>query len=190
MPTKLIFKKLSFGNKFARTIWNIVWLIFCRFTPNPLHGWRCLITRLFGARLGKNIRLYPSAKIWAPWNLTIDDYGCLGPYVDCYSVNDIYIGPHSVVSQYSFLCTASHDFSDVTMPLITAPIMIRGWVWITADVFVAPGVEIGEGAVITARSSVFNDIKPWVIASGNPAQPIKKRQLKGLTDKFSGPSKS
>jgi putative colanic acid biosynthesis acetyltransferase WcaF len=63
------------------------------------------------------------------------------------------------------------------MPMIMAPINIGEHVWVTADVFVAPGVTIGSGAVITARSSVFSDIEPWVVATGNPAKRTKDRVL-------------
>jgi putative colanic acid biosynthesis acetyltransferase WcaF len=45
--------------------------------------------------------------------------------------------------------------------LIAAPIKIGDHVWITADVFVGPGVEISDGAVILARSSVIHDIDKW-----------------------------
>ena len=61
------------------------------------------------------------------------------------------------------------------MPLVTAPIAIGEHAWVTADVFVAPGVSIGDGAVITARSSVFADVEPWVVAAGNPATMVKQR---------------
>jgi len=63
------------------------------------------------------------------------------------------------------------------MPLVTAPITIGECAWIAADVFVAPGVTIGDGAVATARSSVFSDIASWTVAAGNPAKSVKKRDL-------------
>ncbi len=63
------------------------------------------------------------------------------------------------------------------MPVVTAPIIIGERAWITADVFVAPGVTIGEGAVVTARSSVFSHIDRWTVAAGNSAKPMKKRKL-------------
>ena len=105
------------------------------------------------------------------------DHSCLSHHVDCYCVDRITLGAHSTVSQYSFLCTASHDYTNPAMPLTTAPIALGDRAWITADVFVAPGVTIGEGAVITARSSVFHDIEPWTVAAGNPAQFITRRIL-------------
>lgn len=159
-------------------MWKFVWLFFYRPTPRPLHAWRCLLLRLFGAKLGKRVHPYPSARIWAPWNLEMGDHACLSEGVDCYCVDKIRIGAHSTVSQYSFLCSASHEYTQAAMPLVTAPITIGEWVWITADVFIGPGVTIGDGAVVTARSSVFSDLPPWIVAKGNPAVPVKRREFK------------
>ena len=170
---------LSLANKLARTAWQVVWLLLYRPTPRLFHPWRCLLLRLFGAKLGRAVHPYPSARIWAPWNLEMGDHACLSEGVDCYCVAPIRIGAHTTVSQYSFLCTASHDYTRADMPLVTAPITIGERVWITADVFVGPGVTIGDGAVVTARSSVFADIPPWVVARGNPAVPVKARVLQG-----------
>lgn len=170
-------KTLTLRNKLARFLWNMVWFTLGRPTPVALHRWRCMLARLFGANIGKRIRLYPSARIWAPWNLTMGDDSCLGPDVDCYCVDSIRLGDHAIVSQYSYLCTASHDYTDPNLPLIVAPIVIGDWAWITADVFVGPGVDVGEGAVVNARSSVFDDIEPWTIARGNPARSYKARHL-------------
>ena len=170
---------LSLANKLARSVWQVVWLLLYRPTPRLFHPWRCLLLRLFGAKLGRAVHPYPSARIWAPWNLEMGDHACLSEGVDCYCVAPIRIGAHTTVSQYSFLCTASHDYTRADMPLVTAPVNIGERVWITADVFVGPGVTIGDGAVVTARSSVFADIPPWVVARGNPAVPVKARVLQG-----------
>lgn len=186
MPVKLRPKYLSTGNKLARALWNLVWLLFYRPSPVPLHGWRRFLLRLFGAKVGRGAHPYPSAKIWAPWNLEMGDHSCLSHNVDCYCVDQITLGAHTTVSQYSFLCTASHDYTDSTMPLTTAPITLGERVWITADVFIAPGVIIGDGTVVTARSSVFCDIEPWTVAVGNPAQPVKPRILQSTTPTVKG----
>jgi len=170
-------RQLTLGNKLARSLWQVVWLLLYRPTPRLLHRWRAFLLWVFGAKLGKAVHLYPSARIWAPWNLAMGDHACLSEGVDCYCVDTIRIGAHSTVSQYSFLCTASHDYTQATMPLVSAPISIGEWVWITTDVFVGPGVTIGDGAVITARSSVFNDIPAWTVARGNPAAPVRPRFL-------------
>ena len=182
MTQELQQSRLSVGNKLARALWQIVWRALFRPTPRFLHSWRCALLRLFGAKLGKGVHVYPTARIWAPWNLEMGDQSCLSEQVDCYSVDKIRIGARVTVSQYSFLCTASHNYTDPKMPLVTAPITIGERAWVTADVFVAPGVSIGAGVVLVARSSVFHDIEPWVVAAGSPAKVIKPRLLKEKKD--------
>ena len=138
--------------------------------------------RLFGAKIGNSVHVYPNARIWAPWNLLMGDNSCLADFVDCYCVAKISIGSNSIISQYSFLCSASHDYKDLAMPLIIAPIVVGNYVWVCSDVFLGPGVTLEDGVVITARSSVFNSMPSWIIASGFPAKIVKKRILNGKTN--------
>ncbi len=51
MPVKPRIQNLSLRNKFARTLWNGVWLLLYRPSPVPLHGWRRFLLRLFGAKI-------------------------------------------------------------------------------------------------------------------------------------------
>lgn len=178
MPVPLQLHHLGLSNKVARIFWQIAWLLLYRPTPRLFHPWRRFLLRLFGAKLGKSVHPYPSARIWAPWNLEMGDHSCLSEQVDCYCVAKVIIGAHATVSQYSFLCTASHDYTDLNMPLVTAPITIGERAWITADVFVGPGVSIKEGSVVLARSNVFKDVEPWVVVAGNPARFIRRREVK------------
>jgi len=168
---------LSYRNKMARALWQFVRIVLYRPSPRPMHGWRCMLLRIFGAKLGKSVHAYPTARIWAPWNLEMGDHSCLGDRVDCYCVDKICIGAGTTVSQYSFLCTASYDYDVLPMPLVTGPISIGDQAWIAADVFVGPGVSIGEGAVVLARSSVFKDVQAWSIMAGNPARFLRIREL-------------
>jgi putative colanic acid biosynthesis acetyltransferase WcaF len=175
--SKLKSMQLSLANKMLRIIWQFVWFLLFRPSPIVFHDWRCFLLRLFGATIEVGAHPYPSAKIWAPWNLTMRKKSCLSHYVDCYSVDKIVLGVNSTVSQYSYLCTASHDYTIQSMPLITGPITIGDGAWVTADVFIGPGVSIGEGAIIGARSSVFRDVAPWTVVAGNPARFIKNRVM-------------
>lgn len=167
----------SFRNRLGRVLWTIVWITLYRSSPRPAHLWRRFLLRLFGARLGRGVHPYPAARIWAPWNLQMGDHSSLADYVDCYCVDRIVLGAYAVVSQYSYLCTASHDYNDARFPLVTAPITIGSHAWICADVYVAPGATIGEGAVVGARASVFHEVPPWTVAVGSPARPIKSREM-------------
>ena len=123
-----------------------------------------------GAKIHRTARIYPSARIWAPWNIAMGEHACIGDLTDIYSVAPITIGPRSTISHYSFLCTASHDFEDPSQPLTTALITLGTNVWLAADVFVAPGVTIPDGVVVGARSSVFtSDLPAWHLCA--PATP-------------------
>ena len=170
--------EFSRRHKVARGLWEIVWVLLFRPSPRVFHGWRRLILAAFGARLGAGVRVDPSARIWAPWNLTMGDQSCLGPDVDCYCVGPISVGRRAVVSQHSHLCAASHDHELPDFPLITAPIRIGAGAWVAAGAFIGMGVTIGEGAVVGARASVFRDVDPWTVVGGNPARFIKPRRLR------------
>jgi len=165
-------------NRLARCAWGAACLLLFRPSPRVMHSWRRLLLRIFGARIGRGARIHPRCRIWAPWNLEMGDYGCLSHDVDCYSVDKIRIGAHATVSQYCYLCTATHDESDPGMRLVTAPIEVGDQAWVCADVFVGPGVTIGEGAVVGARSGVFGDLPAWKVCVGTPARPVRDRCLK------------
>jgi putative colanic acid biosynthesis acetyltransferase WcaF len=168
--------EISRANRLLRFVWNICWAVLYRPSPVAFHAWRRLLLRLFGARIGAHAHPYPRVRIWAPWNLQMDAYSCLANDVDCYCVAKISLGRHATVSQYSYLCTASHDYHDPEMPMIAAPIVIAKEAWVAADVFVGPGVSVGEGAVVGARSTVIGDIPPWTFSAGSPAVPRGERK--------------
>jgi putative colanic acid biosynthesis acetyltransferase WcaF len=172
------YNPLSWRNKLARAAWAMVWALLFRTSPGISFGsaWRRFLLRLFGAHIGRGATILPSCRVWAPWNLEMGDYSCLSHHVDCYSVDKIKIGSHATVSQYSFLCTASHDIADPHMRLIKSPIAIGEGAWVCAGAFVGPGVTVGEGAVAAARAVVVRDVEPWVVIGGNPAKLIKQRR--------------
>ncbi|MGE0803772.1 MAG: putative colanic acid biosynthesis acetyltransferase [Lautropia sp.] len=174
--TRLRRQGIGTANVAARAVWGLVHTLLFRPTPRPAHAWRRWLLRRFGARVGRGVRVYATARIWAPWNLEMQDESCLGDYVDCYNVDRIVLMRGAIVSQYCFLCTASHDYEAVDLPLVTAPIRIEPDVWLTADVFVAPGITIGEGTVVLARSTVLQDLPAGVVAGGYPARPIRPRR--------------
>lgn len=172
--------------KAMRLIWEAVWLLLFRPTPRwAMHSWRCLLLRIFGARIGAGCKVSPSCFIWAPWNLELGDYVALADRVDCYNVAKIRIGTKTAVSQRSFLCTASHSPTSLMRPLLVAPIEIHNHVWIAAEVMVFPGVTVGEGAVVGARSVVIKDLPAWHVSVGNPCLP---KMIRKVIDLYLDPS--
>ncbi len=164
-------------NRLARLAWQITWLLLFRFTPPPLHAWRCFLLRCFGARIGSPCFVYNDVEIWAPWNLQMADRSTLGRRVICYSMAPVVLGKRSVVSQGVHLCTGSHDHESENFQLFARPIAIGSDVWICAEAFVAPGVSIGNGAVIGARAVVTRDQPAWMVCAGNPCRSLKPRTM-------------
>ena len=154
--------------------WLVQWFIF-RPSPQVLYGFRRFLLRLFGAQIGTHVLVRPTAWITYPWKLSIGDYSWIGDEVVLYSLGEIHVGAHTVISQRSYLCAGTHDYTRPSFDISATPIHIGDQVWIASDVFVAPGVSIGDGAVIGARSSVFHDLPEGMVCVGSPAQPLKPR---------------
>ncbi len=168
----------SLKNKISRVIWNITYLFFFKSTPSTFKifkYWRNFILRRFGAKIGKNTLIFSNVKIWAPWNLEIGDNCCLGPTVDCYNQGKICIGNDTVISQKTYLCASSHDYTQKKFPLVLKPITIGIGVWIAADAFIGPNVNIGDYAVVAARAVVVKNVEGNSVVGGNPAIKIKNR---------------
>lgn len=162
-------------SRLARAAWSLAWALLFRPTPVPLHGWRRAVLRAWGARVAAGSHPYPSARIWAPWNLDMGEGSCLGHRVQCYNVAPVVLGPRAIVSQGAHLCTASHDFDDPGFPLTGAPIRLGAGAWVAADAFVGPGVTVGAGAVAVARAVVVRDVAPGDVVGGNPARILRQR---------------
>ena len=156
-------------------LWWLVQALLFRPSPQVLYGWRRWLLRRFGARIGRGVLIRPSARITYPWKLTVGDYAWIGDDVELYTLGEITIGAHAVVSQRCYLCTGSHDYTRATFDIFARPIVIGEQAWLATDVFVAPGVEIGAGTVVCARSAVFKSLPGGVIARGTPAATIRER---------------
>jgi putative colanic acid biosynthesis acetyltransferase WcaF len=165
----------TFADRLRRSAWNLTWLLLYRPTPNPLHGWRRFLLRCFGAKIGAGAHPYPSARVWAPWNLVMEDDSCLGNESDCYNVAPVILRRHCIVSQKAYLCTASHDAVDPAFPLTGAPIEIGPHAWVAAAAFIGPGVTLGAGAIAAAQAVVTRDVPAGMVVAGNPAREVSDR---------------
>ena len=165
-------------NRLARVAWGIVCALLFRPSPRPFHAWRRWLLMLFGARIAKGCHIYPGVRIWAPWNLTCGEETGVGDGAILYSQAHITLGKRVVISQGAHLCTGTHDYESEGFELFAKPITVGDHAWIAAESFVHPGVTVGEGAVIGARSVVTRDVPAWMVCAGNPCKPIKPRTMK------------
>lgn len=129
--------------------------------------------RLFGASAGERVVIRSRVNITFPWRLVLGDDVWLGEEVVLLTLAPVTIESDVCISQRAFLCTGSHDFRRESFDLVTKPIFIRRSTWIAAAAFIAPGVEVGEGSLVSAGSVVLESIPPHSIVRGNPAVAVR-----------------
>jgi putative colanic acid biosynthesis acetyltransferase WcaF len=161
----------------GRMLWYLVEVSGFRFSFPRAYSWRRFLLRQFGAKMGVNSCVRRSVRIWHPWLLNMDDFSMLGDDVQVYNLGEFSIGQHSIVSQQTYICAGTHDYTRTELPLMREPVRIGHGVWIAAQAFIGPGVKIGDNSVIGARAVVVDDIPAGVVAAGNPARVIKPRTM-------------
>lgn len=158
-----------------RVLWGLTEPLF-RFSPRPFWGWRRVLLRLFGAKIGCAVHVYPSVRITTPWNLEIRADAAVGDHAILYALGPMRIGARATISQGAHLCAGTHDISDPTRPLLKPPITIGDDVWVCADAFIGPGIVIGDGAIVGARAVAMKDVPAYAVMAGNPARQIGSTQ--------------
>ena len=167
-------------SKWLVQLWWIAQILFIKCSPQFMYGWRRFLLRCFGAEIGKGVLIRPSVRIQYPWKVFIGDYSWIGDDVILYSLGKIKIGSNTVISQKSYLCAGTHNYNNKSFTIRAGEIVIGKECWLATDVYVAPGVVIGDGTVVGARSSVFTSLPPGKICYGSPAKIIKDRISDGF----------
>jgi putative colanic acid biosynthesis acetyltransferase WcaF len=164
--------------RLRRGAWTYLLEPLVRWLPKAFSPLRIAALRAMGARIGPDCLILPGVSVLMPWNLHLHDHVAIGESANIYNFATVEIGRMTVVSQFTHLCTGSHDYRKHDMPLIYSPITIGEQVWVAAGVFVAPGVRIADGAVVGAMSVVTKSLlEPWSVYGGNPCRRIKARVL-------------
>ena len=158
-----------------RWLWLCVQSTLFRWSPRPFHGWRAWLLRRFGADIPGPVVIFPTARVMFPKKLSLAPRSMVGPHVNLYNLTTIRLEYGANLSQHCHLCAGTHDFTRWAMPLVTRPIVIGRNAWLGADVFVGPGVTVGELCVVGARSVVVKDLPARKICAGSPCRPLKDR---------------
>ena len=136
-----------------------------------------MILRWFGAKVGREVHLYSSTRIYMPWNVEIGDWAALGEEVFIYSLGKVCIGASASLAYRAHVCAGTHDFSDPALPLLKPPVVIAEQAWIGTEAFIGPGVTVCMGAIVGVRAVVVRDVPSLNIVAGNPARQIGTRRL-------------
>lgn len=104
-----------------------------------------------------------------------------------YVVGDVDVGNFCAIAPRSAFWARNHDTSDWAMQhgfqteigtdwaVEESPIRIGSDVWVGLGAMVLSGVEVGHGACIGAHSVVTEDVEPYEVVGGNPAEHIRWR---------------
>ncbi len=162
-------------------LWYFVGCPLVRCYWLPFSGLKVALLRLFGARLGCGMRIKPGVVVKFPWRLHVGNFVWIGEQTWIDNLAPVTIGDNVCISQGVYLCTGNHDWSAPNFDLRIAPIVLEASCWVAARATVGPGVTVGEGAVLGLGSTAGQFLEPWTIYAGNPAVPLKRRQLRSET---------
>lgn len=87
-----------------------------------------------------------------------------------------FIGENVSVSRKTTILSMGHDYNDPLFKLKGGSVRINDDVWIGYDALILPGITIGKGAVVAAKSVVTKDVPDYVVVGGNPAKIITTRK--------------
>lgn len=161
---------------FGRLLWDFTQPLL-RLIPRHFWGLRRCILRLFGARVGREVRVHRTVWIAMPWNLSVGDEAAIGDCVKIYNLGQVSIGAQATISQGAYLCAGTHDHRRPDLPLVKCTIEIGRGAWVCADAFVGPNVNVGNFAILGARAVVVRDVAPSAVVAGNPARIVGRREF-------------
>jgi len=164
-------------NGVVRILWYFTNVIFFLNPLIPVSSLKIFLLRLFGAEVGKEVNIKPSVNIKYPWHLKIGNYTWIGEKVWIDNLADVTIGDNCCLSQGAMLLCGNHNYKNTTFDLITKKIILENGVWIGANTTVTPGVTCGSHMVLTVNSVLTQNAEPYKIYSGNPAKPMKFREI-------------
>ncbi|MNK56809.1 putative acetyltransferase [compost metagenome] len=165
------------AGRLKQFLWYYTDVVFFKSGIIPVSSILVALLRLFGAKIGKDVRIKPGIHIKYPWKLEIGDYSWLA---DCYieNLDQVIIAENCCISQEAVLITGNHNYSHSSFDLMVAPIVLEEGAWVGAAAKVGPGVTLHSHAVLTMGSVATSNLLPYSIYQGNPAVKIKERILK------------
>jgi len=115
--------------------------------------------------------LVHGARIICDSEILIGDYALISWNV---VLMDTYRVPTVVASRRSELeALPRRELRIASAAVESRPVRIESKVWIGFESCVLPGVTIGEGSIVGARSVVTTDVPPFTIVAGNPARLVR-----------------
>jgi putative colanic acid biosynthesis acetyltransferase WcaF len=123
------------------------------------------------------VRIKANVTIKYPWKLIIGDYVWIGENTIIDNPGLVKIGSNVCISQQSLLLCGNHNYKKTTFDLLIGAITLEDGVWIGARATVCPGIICRSHSVLTAGSVAAENLEPFSVYQGNPAQKVRDRIL-------------
>jgi putative colanic acid biosynthesis acetyltransferase WcaF len=162
-------------SRLVTILWYFTNILFFINPLNPISSLKVFLLRLFGAKIGKGVLIKPCVNIKYPWKLSIDDYSWIGENVWIDNLNDVSIGKNVCISQGAMLLTGNHNYKKTTFDLMIGTITLEEGSWIGAKSLVGPNVVCKSHSILAINSVAAQDLEPYTIYQGNPAQKVRQR---------------
>ena len=163
------------GSNLKQALWYVCSLLFVNtFVPFPSRWKRDLLVA-FGAKIGKNIVIKPSVNIKYPWFFEAGNNVWLGENAWIDNLAPVRLGNNVCISQGAYIMTGNHNYKSPKFDLMTQSVTVHDGAWVGARATVCPGVTLASHSILTVGSIATKDSEPFMIYSGNPATPVRKR---------------
>ncbi len=133
-----------------RVAWYVVSLLIFESGWLPISRLKCILLKMFGAKIGTGVVIKPNVRIKFPWKLSIGNHSWIGQDAWIDNLDQVNIGDNCCISQGAYFCTGSHDHRSETFDLLTGPITVHSNAWITARCTLLAGSVIEEGETLSA----------------------------------------
>jgi acetyltransferase-like isoleucine patch superfamily enzyme len=121
--------------------------------------------------IGENCYVGDHTRIWSGENITIGNFVQISHNVNIMDTNAHEIDAIERAERYVDLIN-NGSWTDKGN-VLTAPIVIGDYAWISFNATILKGVTIGEGAIVGANAVVTKDVPGYTLVTGNPARIIK-----------------
>ena len=122
-------------------------------------------------KIGDNCYVGDGSKIWSGNSIIIGDNVLISHNVGIVDTNSHELDYLERAERYIDLIANGAWQNQGS--IITNPIIIQDYVWVSFGAIILKGVNIGKGAIIAAGAVVTKDVEPWTVVAGNPAVIVK-----------------
>lgn len=137
---------------------------------------RCLY-RLVGYKIGKNVRICSSARIYGPGIIELGNNVWIGPEVMIISSSKITIEENSGLGPRVYVSTGTHKIGDIKDTMlgtgINMDVHIKKGCMISSYALIMPGITVEEMTVVAAGAVVTKNFNSFSLIAGIPAKVIK-----------------